>query len=89
MARLLRKLGVPKMMDFAKRRGILAIFVLSVTPNPVFAPVAVSMGAMRFGWWKFFFACWGGSTAKAMVLAYLGYLGLGSVLRGFGAFGIS
>ena len=89
MSRLLRKLKVPKMMEFAKRRGALAIFVLSVVPNPIFAPVAVSMGAMRFGWWKFFFACWGGSTAKTMVLSYLGYLGLGSVLRGFNLFGIS
>jgi membrane protein DedA with SNARE-associated domain len=89
ISRFLRKIKIPKMVDFAKRRGTLAIFTLSALPNPVFAPVAVSMGAMRFPWWKFFFACWGGSTAKAMVLSYIGYLGLGSVLRGFGVFGIS
>ena len=88
-ARFLRKIKVPRMMDFAKRRGALAIFILSVIPNPVFAPVAVSMGAMRFGWWKFFAACWGGSTAKGMALAYLGYLGLGSMLRWLGVFGVS
>ena len=88
-SRFLRKIKVPRMMDFAKRRGALAIFILSVIPNPVFAPVAVSMGAMRFGWYKFFTACWGGSTVKAMALAYLGYLGLGSALRWLGVFGIS
>ncbi len=88
-ARFLRKIKVPRMMEFAKRRGVLAIFILSAVPNPVFAPVAVSMGAMRFGWWKFFAACWGGSTAKAMALAYLGYLGLGSTLRWLGIFGVS
>jgi uncharacterized membrane protein YdjX (TVP38/TMEM64 family) len=87
-ARFLRKIKVPRMMEFAKRRGALAIFILSMIPNPVFAPVAVSMGAMRFGWWKFFAACWGGSTIKAMALAYLGYLGLGSALRWFGVFGV-
>jgi membrane protein DedA with SNARE-associated domain len=88
-SRFLRKIRLPKMMEFAQRRGTLAIFVLSVIPNPVFAPVAVSMGAMRFGVWKFFVACWGGSTGKAMVLAYLGYLGLGSALRWLGVFGVS
>jgi len=88
-SRFLRKIKVPRMMEFAKRRGALAIFILSVIPNPVFAPVAVSMGAMRFGWWKFFASCWGGSTVKAMALAYLGYLGLGSMLRWLGVFGVS
>ncbi|MBN1862401.1 MAG: VTT domain-containing protein [Dehalococcoidales bacterium] len=88
-SRFLRKIRIPKMMDFAQRRGTLAIFVLSVVPNPVFAPVAVSMGAMRFGMGKFFVSCWAGSTAKAMVLAYCGYLGLGSALRWLGVFGVS
>ncbi|MEJ2047034.1 MAG: VTT domain-containing protein [Dehalococcoidia bacterium] len=88
-SRFLRNIKVPRMMEFAKRRGALAIFILSVIPNPVFAPVAVSMGAMRFGWWKFFASCWGGSTVKAMALAYLGYLGLGSMLRWLGVFGVS
>ena len=88
-SRFLRKIKVPKMMDFARRKGTVAIFLLSAVPNPVFAPVAVSMGTMRFSMVKFFAACWGGSTAKAMVLAYLGYLGLGSILRWLGVFGIS
>ena len=88
-SRFLRKIKVPKMMEFARRRGTVAVFVLSAVPNPVFAPVAVSMGTMRFSMAKFFVACWGGSTAKTMVLAYLGYLGLGSALRLLGVFGIS
>jgi membrane protein DedA with SNARE-associated domain len=88
-SRFLRKIKVPKLVEFARRRGTVAVFVLSAVPNPVFAPVAVSMGTMRFSMAKFFFACWGGSTAKTMVLAYLGYLGLGSALRVLGVFGIS
>ena len=76
------------MMDFAHQRGTLAVFVLSAVPNPFFAPVAVSLGTMRFRSWKFFAACWAGSTVKAMTLAYLGYLGLGSLLRWLGAFSL-
>lgn len=88
MARFLRRIRLPRMIEFAKRRGMVAIFILSVVPNPVFAPVAVSMGTMRFSMGRFFAACWGGSTVKTMVLAYLGYLGLGSILRWLGVFGV-
>ncbi len=88
MSRFLRWLKVPRMMDFAHQRGALAVFVLSAVPNPFFAPVAVSLGTMRFRSWKFFAACWAGSTVKAMALAYLGYLGLGSLLRWLGAFSL-
>jgi len=84
MARLLRRIKVPRMIDFAHRRGTIGIFVLAALPNPFFAPMAISMGTMRFRFAKFFFACWAGSTVKAMVIAYLGYLGLGSFLRWFG-----
>ena len=73
MSRFLRRVKVPRMMDFAHRRGALAVFVLSVSPNPFFAPMAVSMGTMRFRFAKFFFACWAGSTVKTMAIAYCGY----------------
>jgi uncharacterized membrane protein YdjX (TVP38/TMEM64 family) len=73
-------------MKFANRRGTLAVFVLSVLPNPFFTPMAVSMGTMRFRFAKFFFACWAGQTVKTIAIAYLGYLGLGSFLRWLGLF---
>jgi membrane protein DedA with SNARE-associated domain len=39
---------------------------------------------LRFGWVRFFFATWAGRTVKGMALAYLGYFGLGSILRWLG-----
>ena len=66
----------------------MAVFVLSVMPNPFFLPVAISLGTMRFRFARFFFACWGGQTIKAVIIAYAGYLGLGSFLRWLGVFGL-
>jgi len=86
LARFLRKIKLPRILDFANQRGTLAVFVFSVLPNPFFAPMVVTMGTMRFSFVRFFLSCLAGQTAKAMVLAYLGYFGLSSVLRYFGVF---
>jgi uncharacterized membrane protein YdjX (TVP38/TMEM64 family) len=83
-ARFLRRIKMHRVMHFAERRGTLAVFVLSVLPNPFFTPMAISMGTMRFRMVKFFFACWAGQTAKAIAIAYSGYFGLGSFLRWMG-----
>ena len=87
-ARFLRRMRFQRIMKFANRRGTLAVFVLSVLPNPFFTPMAVSMGTMRFRFVKFFFACWAGQTVKTIAIAYVGYLGLGSFLRWLGLFNI-
>jgi membrane protein DedA with SNARE-associated domain len=88
-SRFLRRIKLPKIMQFTQRRGTLAVFILSVLPNPFFTAVAISMGSLRFRLAKFAFACWAGQTAKTMAIAYLGYLGLGSFMRWLGAFGVS
>jgi len=87
--RFLRKIKLPRIIDFARRRGAVAVFVLSVVPNPFFAPMAISLGTMRFRFTRFLFACWGGQTIKAVGIAYVGYLGLGSFLRWLGVFGLA
>jgi len=87
-ARFLRRIKLPRIMKFAHRRGALAVFVLSVLPNPFFTPMAISLGTMRFRFVKFFFACWAGQTVKTLAIAYLGYLGLGSFLRWLGLLGV-
>jgi len=87
-ARFLRRIRFQRVMHFAHRRGTVAVFVLSVLPNPFFTPMAISMGTMRFRLVKFFFACWAGQIAKTMAIAYLGYLGLGSFLRWLGLFNV-
>jgi len=66
------------------RHGSKAIFFVSAVLSPFFYPFAVFLGVVRFGWVRFFLATWAGRTVKGMVLAYLGYFGLKTVLRWLG-----
>ena len=66
------------------RHGSKAIFFISAVLSPFFYPFAVFLGMIRFGWARFFLATWAGRTAKSMVLAYLGYFGLRSILQWLG-----
>ncbi|MFH1662776.1 MAG: VTT domain-containing protein [Chloroflexota bacterium] len=71
-------------MGWAKNRGSLTIFLMSAALNPVFFPMALAIGASRFQMWRFFTMCWAGNTVKSMIIAYLGYFGLGFLLRSLG-----
>ena len=88
IGQFLRKIRMPRMLDFANRRGVVAVFLLSIFPNPVLTPMVLGMGATRFRFTKFFLACWAGKTVQAMILAYLGYFGLRSLLHFLGVFNI-
>jgi uncharacterized membrane protein YdjX (TVP38/TMEM64 family) len=57
---------------------------MSALLNPFFFPMAFAIGASRFKLWKFFIMCWAGNTVKSMMIAYLGYYGLGAILRAIG-----
>jgi membrane protein YqaA with SNARE-associated domain len=81
ISRLLRWARIPRIMDIAKRRGSLVVFLMSAAINPFFVPMAIGMGTLRFRWWKFFLMCWAGQTVKSIGIAYAGYLGLGITLR--------
>ena len=70
-----------RFVDWAQRKGSVVVFVMSAMLNPAFAPMAIAMGALRFRLVKFFFMCIAGNTLKATVIAYAGYLGLGTLLR--------
>lgn len=72
--------------EFVKNRVLWAVFLLSVYPNPVLTPLILGMGVMRFRFWKFFLVIWAGKTAQSMILSYLGYYGLRSLLRYLGIF---
>jgi membrane protein YqaA with SNARE-associated domain len=74
--------------DFARRRVLIAVFVLSIYPNPVLTPMILGMGAMRFQFWKFFLTIWAGKTVQGLILSYLGYYGLRSLLSYFGVFNV-
>ena len=70
--------------NIIERHGSKAIFFVSAILSPFFYPFAVFLGMVRFGWVRFFLATWAGRTVKSMALAYLGYYGLGFLLRWLG-----
>ncbi len=86
IGRFLRKIKMSRMLDSPNRTGVVAVFLLSIYPNPVFTPMVLGMGATRFSFAKFFVACWIGKTVMSMVLAFLGYFGLHSLLQFLGMF---
>lgn len=70
-----------RFMGWAEKRGSVVVFLMSAMLNPAFAPMAITMGALRFRTAKFLLLCIAGNTVKSLVIAYAGYLGLGSILR--------
>jgi membrane protein DedA with SNARE-associated domain len=73
-----------RFVDMAQRRGSVVVFLMSAMLNPAFAPMAIAMGALRFRMVKFFFLCLAGNLLKAMVTAFLGYVGIGTLLEWLG-----
>lgn len=73
-----------KFNQWAHKRGSVVVFLMSAMLNPVFAPMAIAMGALRFKTLKFFILCTAGNLFKAMVISYAGFLGVGSLLRWLG-----
>ena len=67
-----------------RRRGSIAVFIMSAVFNPFFIPMAITMGMLHFRLWKFFVLCWAGNTVKSLAIAYAGYLGLRSLLHWVG-----
>ncbi len=70
--------------NLVDRHGSKAVFFIACIISPIYYPFAVLLGTLRFGWVRFFLATWAGRTVKSMVLAYLGYFGLGSILQWLG-----
>ena len=66
------------------RHGSKAVFFIACVISPIYYPFAVLLGMLRFGWVRFFLATWAGRTVKNMVVAYLGYFGLRSILQWLG-----
>jgi membrane protein YqaA with SNARE-associated domain len=83
-ARFMRKLNLPRMREFARRHVLWSVFILGMYPNPLLMPIIMGMGAARYNFWKFYIVCWAGKTMESIVLSYLGYFGLRSILHYFG-----
>ncbi len=67
-----------------ERRGAVAVFLMSVIINPLYYPFTAMAGMLHYGMWKFFLLSWAGKTVKNTAVAYLGFFGLGSLLRYIG-----
>ena len=66
------------------RHGSKFVFFMASIINPVYYPLAIFLGMLRFGLIRFFLLTWAGRTIKNMALAYAGYFGLKFVLRWLG-----
>jgi membrane protein YqaA with SNARE-associated domain len=86
IGRFFGKIGISRTPDFVRRRAFFAVFLLSIYPNPVLTPLILGMGAMRYSFGRFFLAIWAGKTVQSLLLSYLGYFGLRSLLRFLGVF---
>ena len=63
-----------------RRKTPLFVFLVNAIFNPFGAPVALAISASGFRTWKFFLLAFAGNTVKCLIIAYFGYLGLGSLL---------
>ncbi len=73
-----------RLMGLMERRGSITLFLLSAVINPFFYPAALAAGATKFGVKKYFIICFLGKTIKGMTVVYVGYWGLGNLLRWLG-----
>lgn len=73
-----------RMLVLMERRGPLTLFIVASVINPFFYPAALAAGALRFGLMKYTVVVLAGKIIKCMTVVYLGYFGLGSILRAIG-----
>jgi membrane protein YqaA with SNARE-associated domain len=78
------KMKNSKVFRFLSHHRALGVFSLSLLPNPFITPAIIGLGASRFRFLEFLLLCWAGQTIQGIWLAYLGLVGLRSVLHAFG-----
>lgn len=54
-----------------KRWGLVVVFVIAATPNPVFDIAGAVAGAAGLGWKRFFVASWAGRLIKNLIIAFV------------------
>jgi len=64
--------GFLRVQDWMRRHGFLTIFVLSVTPNPIFDLAGIAAGLSHFPIWHFLLACFLGKMVKGIAFALIG-----------------
>ncbi|MBI4267389.1 MAG: VTT domain-containing protein [Chloroflexi bacterium] len=73
-----------KCIEWAKKHGSWASFVISAMLNPFHLPMTVAIGALRFSPYKWFIFSFLGNAVKGLFIAFGGYFGLQSLFRFLG-----
>jgi len=68
----------------AERHGSLAVFLMSLIPNPIHLPMSIAIAALHYPPHKFFLFSFLGTGLKSLILAFCGYYGLNSVFSWMG-----
>ena len=61
-----------RLAAWMQRGGGLAVFILSVVPNPFFDLAGIAAGTLRYPLWRFLLFCWLGKTIKTILVAWAG-----------------
>lgn len=72
-----------RMERLMERRGWLALLIASTVLSPLFYPVALTSGALRYGTRRFVAVVFVGKLIKWMVVVYTAYYGIHGLLRIF------
>ncbi len=68
----IRRQGAYRRIEhWIQRWGLLVVFVIAATPNPVFDIAGAVAGAAGLGWKRFFVASWAGRLIKNVIIAFL------------------
>jgi membrane protein DedA with SNARE-associated domain len=66
-------------MDWARRHGSWAVFIMSAIFNPIHLPMTLAIAALRYPPYKFFIYSLLGASVKSLFVAFCGYFGLTSL----------
>jgi membrane protein YqaA with SNARE-associated domain len=88
VGRILNSERIARIVNSKNWGELAVVFLLFLYPNPASTPLILAMGAERFSFPKFLVTCWSAKTAQGLILAYLGHLGLRSLLHFFGVFNV-
>jgi membrane protein DedA with SNARE-associated domain len=71
-------------MGVAARHGSLAVFLMSLIPNPIHLPMSIAIATLHYPPHKFFIFSFLGTGLKSLILAFCGYYGLNSLFSWIG-----
>jgi membrane protein DedA with SNARE-associated domain len=71
-------------VEWAQRRGSMAVFLMSAIINPLHLPMTLAMASLHFPAWKFILYSLLGNIVKSSFIAFCGYFGLTSLFKVLG-----